>query len=163
MIKYNDKKINGYACIGLDNPKNNNNIGAVLRACGIYDVLFLAFTGKRYKKSCVDTMAHYQNMPLFHINDLKRMIPYDCVPVAVDIINGATSLHEYIHPQRAFYIFGAEDATLGKRITSWCRDIVYIPTNGCMNLAATVNVVLYDRLSKNIKKNSEKNKKENTT
>ena len=31
---------------------------------------------------------------------------------------------------------------------SWCRDVVYIPTNGCMNLAACVNVVLYDRLSK---------------
>ncbi|MBU0538004.1 MAG: 23S rRNA methyltransferase, partial [Gammaproteobacteria bacterium] len=26
--------------------------------------------------------------------------------------------------------------------------IVYIPTKGCMNLAATVNVVLYDRLAK---------------
>jgi len=26
--------------------------------------------------------------------------------------------------------------------------VVYIPTVGCMNLAATVNVVLYDRLAK---------------
>ncbi len=26
--------------------------------------------------------------------------------------------------------------------------MVYIPTIGCMNLAATVNVVLYDRLAK---------------
>jgi hypothetical protein len=26
--------------------------------------------------------------------------------------------------------------------------VVYIPTNGCMNLAATVNVLLYDRLAK---------------
>jgi tRNA(Leu) C34 or U34 (ribose-2'-O)-methylase TrmL len=29
---------------------------------------------------------------------------------------------------------------------------VYIPTVGCMNLAATVNVVLYDRLAKASKK-----------
>lgn len=28
------------------------------------------------------------------------------------------------------------------------RDVVYVPTNGCMNLAATVNVVLYDRAAK---------------
>jgi tRNA(Leu) C34 or U34 (ribose-2'-O)-methylase TrmL len=28
--------------------------------------------------------------------------------------------------------------------------VVYIPTTGCMNLAATVNVVLYDRLSKGL-------------
>ncbi len=26
--------------------------------------------------------------------------------------------------------------------------VVYVPTRHCMNLAATVNVVLYDRLSK---------------
>ena len=26
--------------------------------------------------------------------------------------------------------------------------VVYVPTVGCMNLAATVNVVLYDRLTK---------------
>jgi tRNA(Leu) C34 or U34 (ribose-2'-O)-methylase TrmL len=28
---------------------------------------------------------------------------------------------------------------------------VYIPTVGCMNLAATVNVVLYDRLAKSLR------------
>src|SRR5690606_30290164 len=72
----------------------------------------------------------------------------DCVPVAVDLLEGATPLCEYTHPERAFYIFGPEDGTLGKAVTSWCRDVVYIPTNYCMNLAATVNVVLYDRLAK---------------
>ena len=64
--------------------------------------------------------------------------------VAVDIIPDAIMLPKYVHPQRAFYVFGAEDATLGERVLSWCRDRVYIPTNGCMNLAAAV----YDRLSK---------------
>lgn len=47
-------------------------------------------------------------------------------------------------------ISGAEDATLGKRITDKCRDVVYVPTTGCMNLAATVNVVLYDRMAKQL-------------
>ena len=49
---------------------------------------------------------------------------------------------------RTFYVFGAEDATLGARTLSWCRDVIYVPTAGCMNLAATANVVLYDRLVK---------------
>ena len=69
-------------------------------------------------------------------------------PVAVDILTNAIPLPGYTHPERAFYIFGAEDSTLGYSITSWCRDIIYIPTNRCMNLAATVNVVLYDRMAK---------------
>ena len=33
-------------------------------------------------------------------------------------------------------------------VLAWCRDVVYVPTRYCMNLAATVNVVLYDRASK---------------
>ncbi len=59
--------------------------------------------------------------------------------------------HDPVHPVRAFYIFGGEDATLGGRVLSWCRDVIYIPTAYCMNLAATVNVVLYDRMTKNEK------------
>ena len=57
-------------------------------------------------------------------------------------------LPEYQHPERAFYIFGAEDATLGARVLDRCRDRVFVPTVRCMNLAATVNVVLYDRMAK---------------
>lgn len=140
----------GYACIGLDNPKFKENVGSAMRAVGVYNASFLAVTGKRFDTAQTDTMKHYRQIPFFRVNDLHSIIPYDCIPVAVDLIDNATSLINYIHPKRAFYIFGAEDATLGNRILSWCRDIVYIPTQGCMNLAATVNVVLYDRMLKNI-------------
>jgi tRNA(Leu) C34 or U34 (ribose-2'-O)-methylase TrmL len=122
-----------------------------MRACGVYGATQLLFTGSRYKKSqkfVTDPQKHYRHIPLIHVEDLHVAIPFDCVPVAVDLIEGATPLPEYNHPERAFYIFGPEDGTLGARITSWCRDIVYVPTDGCMNLAATVNVVLYDRLAK---------------
>ena len=141
----------GYAVIGLDNPKTPANVGSIMRACGVYGGAQVFFTGARYKKArqfVTDPAKHYRHIPLVHVTDLKDVIPYDCVPVAVDLIEGATSLVEYKHPERAFYIFGAEDATLGKRTLNWCRDVVYVPTNGCMNLAATVNVVLYDRLAK---------------
>jgi tRNA(Leu) C34 or U34 (ribose-2'-O)-methylase TrmL len=142
--------IRGYACVGLDNPKTMSNIGSALRAVGVYGAAMLAISGKRYRKHGSDTMKHYRHLPLVQVNDLKTVIPYDCVPVAIDLIDGATPLPEYNHPERAFYIFGAEDATLGKRVLSYCRDVVYIPTNGCMNLAATVNVVLYDRMCKRL-------------
>jgi hypothetical protein len=108
----------------------------------------VAMTGNRSGKTPTDTMKQYRHRPLLRVPDLKDVIPYDCVPVAVDLIDGAIPLPEYKHPERAFYIFGAEDATLGSRVISWCRDTIYIPTDGCMNLAATVNVVLYDRLVK---------------
>ena len=139
----------GYAAIGLVSPKTHINVGSTLRAAGIYGAAFVATTGCRYKRAATDTMKHYRHMPLLHtVTDLKSIVPFDCVPVAVDLIPAATPLPEFIHPERAFYIFGPEDGTLGKKTTDWCAHKIYIPSNGCMNLAATVNVVLYDRMSK---------------
>lgn len=148
-------KVRGFAGIGLDNPKTDINVGSVMRAAGVYGASFVAATGRRYKSAKTDTMKHYRHLPLHRPENLRDVLPFDCVPVAVDLIEGATPLPEYKHPERAFYIFGAEDNTLGERITGWCRDIVYVPTDGCMNLAATVNVVLYDRLAKQLIKGKE--------
>jgi tRNA(Leu) C34 or U34 (ribose-2'-O)-methylase TrmL len=76
------------------------------------------------------------------------LIPFGAIPVAVDIVPKAQELGKYIHPESAFYIFGPEDGTLGENVLGFCKDFVYVPTKFCMNLAATVNVVLYDRLVK---------------
>lgn len=138
----------GFAAIGLDNAKDPKNVGSVLRAAGCFGASMVAISGDRYKRSCTDTQAAYRHMPLVQTDDLHKVLPFDCVPVAVDLIPGAQPLFEYKHPERAFYIFGAEDQTLGDRITSWCRDVIYVPTNHCMNLAATTNVILYDRALK---------------
>lgn len=147
-------KTKGYAGIGLDNPKNDINVGAVMRAAGVYGAAFVAASGKRYKSASSDTAKAYKDIPLMRPDDVFDLMPFDCVPVAVDLVEGAIPLPEYQHPERAYYIFGAEDGTLGKRVLSRCRDVIYVPTNGCMNLAATVNVVLYDRMAKQINKDS---------
>lgn len=143
----------GFSCIGLHKPKSAVNVGAVMRAAGCYESRFVAQSGRRFSpKALTDPQKRYRHMPHIHVDDLSTVIPYDCVPVAVDLIEGAASLVEYKHPERAFYIFGPEDGTLGREVTGWCRDTIYIPTDLCMNLAATVNVVLYDRLAKQIQR-----------
>lgn len=141
----------GYAAIGLHMPKTPANIGSVLRAAGCYEAELVVVSGNRYRRAGTDTQAAYRHIPLIHTDDLHSVVPFDCVPVAVDLIEGAVPLGRYVHPERAFYVFGPEDGTLGKSITSWCRDTVYVPTKFCMNLAATVNVVLYDRMNKRAK------------
>ena len=103
---------------------------------------------QRIGKIATYTMKAYRLIPTMMVDDVMQHIPHDCGPVAVDLVEGARSLVNYCHPERAFYVFGAEDATLGKRILERCRDRVMVPTFGCMNLAAAVNVVLYDRLAK---------------
>lgn len=141
--------VRGFAGIGLFNPKSPINVGGAMRAAWCYDAAFVAMTGIRFKKAPTDTFASWRHIPTFRTDDLLSVVPYGCVPVAVDLIEGATPLPEYEHPQRALYIFGPEDGTLGKAITSSCRDVIAIPMRGCSNLAATVNVVLYDRMVKN--------------
>jgi tRNA(Leu) C34 or U34 (ribose-2'-O)-methylase TrmL len=135
----------GFAAIGLHQPKTPYNIGTVLRAAGCFGVAMVAATGRRYHGSGTDTMKAHRSLPLVQVHDVFDAIPFDCVPVAVDLIDGARDLTTYIHPERAFYIFGPEDGTLGRAITDRCRDKVFVPTAFCMNLGACVNVVLYDR------------------
>jgi tRNA(Leu) C34 or U34 (ribose-2'-O)-methylase TrmL len=143
----------GYAAIALHRPKTPANIGSALRAVGVYGAAMLVTDGNRYRKAPTDVWKQYRKTPLIHTTSVFDALPYDCVPVAIDLIGGARPLHDYIHPERAFYIFGPEDGTLGTKITNRCRDVVYVETPGpCMNLAATVNVVLYDRCAKGLKR-----------
>ena len=141
----------GYAVIALDNPKSPINVGSAMRAAQCYGASLILIGGPRMQrigKIATDTMKAYRHIPTMMVDDVMEHIPHDCVPVAIDLVEGARSLTTYCHPERAFYVFGAEDATLGKRILDRCRDKVMVPTKGCMNLAAAVNVVLYDRMAK---------------
>lgn len=136
----------GFAAIGLYYPRDPANVGSVLRAAGVFGAASVAIEGRRYQRRGTDTMAAYRHLPLLH-GELRSLIPFDCVPVAIEVIAGARELPRYAHPERAFYVFGPEDSSLGKDVLSWCRDVVTIPA-GCLNLAAAVNVVLYDRVAK---------------
>ena len=138
----------GYHAIGLCMPKTDANVGSVLRAAFAFGTAFVATTGRRYKPSFTDTIKGVRHLPLLHTADLRAVIPFDCVPVAVELCEGALPLAKYVHPERAFYVFGPEDGSVPPSVLAWCRDVVYIPTRTCLNLAACVNVVLYDRASK---------------
>ena len=143
----------GFAAIGLHCPKDPANVGATLRAAYVYDAAVVAIAGNRsgIKHPC-NTMAAHKHMPVLTGDDLHDMIPHGCIPIAVDLVEGAVPLHTFKHPERAFYVFGPEDGTLGAKTLNWCKWKVMIPTRYCMNLAATVNVVLYDRMAKQLMK-----------
>lgn len=140
----------GYAVIALDHPKIDVNVGGAMRAAQCYGADMIVCGMPRFKRQPTDTMKAWRHIPVVVVDDVMSIVPFDCVPIAVDLVDGAVPLTTYVHPQRAFYVFGAEDATLGARILSRCRDRVMVPTTGCMNLAATVNVVLYDRMAKGV-------------
>lgn len=142
------EEVRGFASIGLHLPKNRFNVGGVMRAAGCYGASLVAVSGDRYRRTHTDTQAVYRHLPVVNCDSLESIRPVGAVAVAVDLVPRATPLPSYVHPESAFYIFGPEDGTLGPEILKWCRDRIYVPTRQCMNLACTVNVVLYDRLLK---------------
>lgn len=141
-------KLRGFCAVGLVGPKTNYNVGAVLRAAYCFNAAFVAVSGHRYSKSPTDTYNVSRHKPLFHADDVLAMCPHDCEPVAVDLLPDAMPLDQFRHTPRTFYVFGPEDGTLGKSIVSRCARSVVIPSRSCLNLAAAVNVVLYDRVAK---------------
>ncbi|EEE06885.1 MULTISPECIES: RNA methyltransferase [Burkholderia cepacia complex] len=142
------RRSRGYAAIGLHQPKDPKNIGGVLRAAGCYDAALVVLSGRRYQRASTDTQKAFRHLPVIQTDDVLSAIPVGAVPIAVEFTTTATPLTDFKHPESAFYIFGPEDGSVPNQIVAKCRDVVYVPTAYCMNLAAAVNVLLYDRLAK---------------
>jgi tRNA(Leu) C34 or U34 (ribose-2'-O)-methylase TrmL len=162
---------NSHVTIGLTNPKTPSNVGGIMRAAGCYSVDQVIYTGHRYthaakfisSKNNTDTQKLSEKIPLIAIEDFLQLkqpsaehqlanLPESTKIICVDLVEGATPLPHFQHPEQALYIFGPEDGTIGQEVIDQADDVVYVPTVGCMNLAASVNVLLYDRLAKSLVK-----------
>jgi len=139
----------------LYNPKHGENVGGAIRACTAFDIPTLRWTGSRVTES--KRVARYGRLSV----DEDATVDYGAdprafddllssglSPVAVELGYGATTLSTFEHPEDALYVFGPEDSSLSKDLCQRCESQVFVPTLRCLNLAACVNVVLYDRTAK---------------
>lgn len=146
MLELSLKKMKqGFSAIGLFNPKFNSNVGATLRAATAFNCKMVAIEGMRYNHSSVDTSKAYRHIPVLSNIDLLKAKPTRTKLVVVEYLNTAKSLLSYTHPKSAYYVFGPEDGSVPSSILDNADDVIYIPTTICLNLACTVNIVLYDR------------------
>jgi len=141
--------------IGLSNPKSPGNVASVMRAAGNFRVDKVYYSGQRYPRAvrlnpAIPNISRKlsENIPLSGVACLVSEATENMKIVCVELVENAVPLPEFQHPENAYYIFGPEDGTISQKIIDKADAVVYVPTNGCMNLAATVNVVLYDRLTK---------------
>jgi tRNA(Leu) C34 or U34 (ribose-2'-O)-methylase TrmL len=137
--------------IGLTNPQSPANVGGVLRAAGCYQADQVLYTGVRYDtamKFSSNTQKEGRGIPISWTEDFLSDLEENVKIICVDFIEGAIPLPEFKHPKKAIYLFGAEDGTVLQEVIDKADFAVYVPTVGCMNLAASVNVLLYDRLAK---------------
>lgn len=138
----------GFAAIGLDRCKSKENLGGALRAAGCYGASMVAISGDRMGKYSTDTMRAYRHIPCLEVPDVLAAMPYGASLVVIELCEKAKPIKNFVHPEAAFYVFGPEDGSVKPEIVERAQHVIYIPTKACMNLAATVNVVLFDRLMK---------------
>lgn len=152
------------------NPKYPHNVGGTLRACAAFGVPGLHWTGdrvklydpkvkKKFRLPREERMRGYNENVDFGPIDLsektiRQMFP-GSIPVAVEVKNDFESMVDFRHPEDAVYVFGPEDSSIGARYLAQCHHHIYIPTHFCLNLAACVNVVLYDRYAKRLRAGQE--------
>lgn len=143
--------------IVLIDPKFAHNVGAVARAASSFlGVSTVIYTGGRVRLEMQQSkrlpreerMRGYADVTLVNHDYPFDLLVKDAVPVGVEILPGTASLAWFEHPEKAVYVFGPEDGGLPKAVRHNCHYFVQIPGYHCLNLAAAVNVVLYDRVVK---------------
>ena len=148
-----NKKPSGITpAIALVNPKYPRNVGTALRAASCFGIKQLWFSGNRvsltpspgYRLPREERMRGYRDVELRHFEYFFDEFP-NATPVAVELRPNAESLTLFEHPENPLYVFGPEDGSLSKVNLQLCHRFVVIPTRHCVNLAAAVYLVLYDR------------------
>lgn len=142
----------GRVKIVLQQPKYVQNLGSVVRACSCWSAEELIWTGQRIKLD-MDRLPRELRMEAYSdVLVTRSERPFDLypdfTPVCIELLSGSMPLPQFQHPTNAMYIFGPEDGSVSQVFRRLCHRFVYVPTKHCLNLAATVNVVLYDRLIK---------------
>jgi len=165
------------SAVVLINPKTPYNVGSAIRACSIYGVPVLRWTGTRISTAegrrkagsglkqrprlpREERMKDYTNVDWREDSDVTVTTlseEFGLTPVCVEIAPGAQQLHVFDHPLRPLYVFGPEDGGVPAGVRDVCHRFVRIPTltRTPLNLAAAVNVVLYDRFAKHLSQDPE--------
>ena len=137
----------GYTAIGLVGPKMEANVGGAMRAAACYGADLILLQAPRFVHRATNVTKAERHIPTI-VGDICDHRPYDCPMIVVEIVEGAVALPDFEHPERGLYVFGPEDGSVPARIIEKAQHVIYVPTAYCMNLAATANVVLYDRMVK---------------
>ncbi len=138
----------GYFAIGIDHPKNRDNVGTLWRSSLIFGAQYVFTIGHRYHKQASDTLKTWRHIPLFHYetaDDFYVHMPYDCRLIGIEIAETAHPIKNYCHPERAIYVLGAEDHGLTTQMMRLVHDLIVIPGDFCLNVAVAGSIVLYDR------------------
>lgn len=139
----------GYFGIGVEHSKSTHNIGTLWRTAYAFDASLLCTIGRRYDRQPSDTVKAMNHVPLQHfltMDEFWAALPFGCQLVGVELDPKAKQLRGFRHPERAFYLLGAEDHGLSKAARERCHSLVVLPGRHCLNVAVAGSIVLAHRV-----------------
>jgi tRNA G18 (ribose-2'-O)-methylase SpoU len=141
----------GYFGIGIVHVKKEHNVGTLLRTAQSLGAAFVFTVGRRYDRQASDTTKAWRHIPLYHhdtIDQLVDSLPYSCPLIGVELDPRARPISNYVHPERAVYLLGAEDHGLTPSERARCHQLVQLPGAYCLNVATAGSIVMFDRVQK---------------
>ena len=140
----------GYFGIGVERISKPMNVGNLFRSAHAFGADFVfaiapAVDVKALQKS--DTSATAKHVPLFEFPTIADInLPKGCTLVGVELLDEASELPSFTHPERAAYILGPEKGELSPELVAMCEHVVRIPTKFCVNVGVAGAILMYDRL-----------------
>jgi len=146
----------------LCNPKYSANVGAAVRAASCFGAKQVWWTGNRVRLDDnqrlprEERLKGYKNVEMRQFDYPFEHFDRDVTPVAIELLPNCECLLDFVHPEKAAYLFEPEDGSIPQVLRQHCHRFVSIPTRHCTNLAAAVYIVLYDRAIKHYLSTGEK-------
>lgn len=139
----------GYFAIGVERISKPMNAGNLMRSAHGFGASFF-FTIDAHEdiaKVKSDTSKAPDQIPFYQWASLDEMaLPKGCQLVGLELLDEASDLPSFRHPQCAAYVLGPERGSLSPELQSMCDHIVKIPTSFCTNVATAGAIVMYDRM-----------------
>ncbi len=151
MRKKWDSKEERYFGIGIYKPKTAENVGSLWRTAYIFGASFIFVINAKYKKKSSDVLKVWSKIPLFQFETIEaflQTVPYSCKIIGVEMDNRAVPIKNFVHPERAIYLLGSEDNGLTKELKSKCQELVVLPGDVSLNVAAAGSITIFDRINK---------------
>lgn len=140
----------GYFGVAVLNPKASVNVGTLWRSANLFGASFISVIGARYKHQVSDTMKTYKHVPLYQFSSwvdfLRYGVPEKCQLIAVELTDKARPIQNFVHPERAVYLLGAEDHGIPEMALADCDSVVKLPGERSLNMAVAGSIVLFDRI-----------------
>ncbi|PIW29901.1 MAG: rRNA methyltransferase [Rhodospirillales bacterium CG15_BIG_FIL_POST_REV_8_21_14_020_66_15] len=140
----------GYFGIGVEGISKTMNVGNLFRTAHAFGASFVFTVDATYERTLgqkADTSKSGGHVPFYSFPGVAEvMLPDGCKLVGVELLEDATELPSFRHPQQAAYVLGPERGSLSPAMLARCDHTIKIPMAFCVNVGIAGAIVMYDRL-----------------